>query len=53
MLQDVTLIDATIFENIAFGTELKDIDFEHAIHCGRVAMIDESFFFEYGSEVYR
>lgn len=42
--QDVTLIDATIFENIAFGSELKDIDSEHAINCGRIAMIDESFF---------
>lgn len=41
--QDVSLIDASVHENIAFGVKMDDIDLEFAEYCARVAMIDESF----------
>ncbi|KJE37150.1 hypothetical protein UF64_00220 [Thalassospira sp. HJ] len=39
--QDVTLVDASIYENIAFGLGLDDIDLEFAEHCARAALVDE------------
>ncbi len=42
--QNVTLVDASIHENIAFGVDFNDIDFEYAKYCGRVAMLEDNFF---------
>ena len=38
--QDVTLIDASIYENIAFGKELDEIDFDLVQYCAKAAQID-------------
>ena len=39
--QEVNLIDATIIENIAFGIHPSSIDHDHALHCARLAQIEE------------
>ncbi len=40
--QDITLLDASIVENIAFSNSTKDIDIEFAIECGIKANIDKT-----------
>ena len=42
--QDITLIDASIYENIAFGEELEQINFKLVHHCAGVAQIDKELF---------
>ena len=39
--QDIFLTDATVLENIAFGTEGDEIDEARARRCGRMAQLDD------------
>ena len=39
--QDIFLTDATVLENIAFGTEGAEIDEARARRCGRMAQLDD------------
>ena len=38
--QDIRLLDATVAENIAFGVDSKEIDFDRVSECARIAELD-------------